>query len=174
MSGPKRLTIAAWLHDIIEDTSVTYDDVQREMGNEIAALVFAVTNEAGANRRERHEKTYPKIKAHPEAIILKLADRIANTEQSVRQFFSHDIFGMYLKEWAGFRSKLYTPGVADAMWDYLDHLMSDPKFAFTVAFKNTCFNPEAARSIEEVGSTLGPVTWEQLVEFKKKRKPTKS
>ena len=166
----KRLYIAAWLHDIIEDTDVTYADVEREMGKEIADLVYAVTNEQGANRRERHEKTYPKIKAHPEAIILKLADRIANTEASVRQFFSNDLFGMYHKEWANFKAKLKTDGVAEEMWNYLDKVMGDPNYALTEAFKNTCLRPEDAREIEECGSKIGPVTWENLFEFKKMKK----
>jgi len=166
----KRLCIAAWLHDIIEDTNVTYEDVSREMGKEIADLVFAVTNEPGKNRKERHEKTYPKIKSHPEAIILKLADRIANTEASVRQFFVNDLFGMYHKEWANFRSKLKTDGIADEMWAHLDKLMSDPQYAFTEAFKSQCPDPNDAKEIERSVSEAKPTTWEILFEFKKQKK----
>ena len=169
----KRLTIAAWLHDIIEDTTVSYDDVQSAMGKEIADLVYAVTNEPGANRRERHEKTYPKIKAHPDAIILKLADRIANSEASVRQFFSNDLFSMYHKEWSGFRSKLKTDGVADEMWAHLDQVMSNPKYAFAEAFKTTCLLHEDAKEISDHVASLPNVTWEQLFEYRKVKKRTR-
>lgn len=166
----KRLTIAAWLHDIIEDTQVTYDDVKREMGQEIADLVYAVTNEPGANRAERHAKTYPKIKAHPEAIILKLADRIANTEQSVRTFFTSDLMSMYLKEWQKFRAQLKVPGVADEMWNYLDKIMGTPKLAFIESFKNTCVLPEDMKEVEAALGELASVTWDQLFQFKKQKR----
>ena len=49
-----------FLHDIIEDTPLSYNDVKKEFGEDVAELVYAVTNELGRNRAERHEKTFPK------------------------------------------------------------------------------------------------------------------
>lgn len=51
---------AGWLHDVIEDTYLSYSKLVREFNKEIADLVFAVSNELGKNRKERNIKTYPK------------------------------------------------------------------------------------------------------------------
>jgi (p)ppGpp synthase/HD superfamily hydrolase len=74
---------AALLHDVIEDTPVNYNDVKAYFGRWVAELVYAVTDELGRNRRERHSKTYPKTADLREAVVLKLADRIANVEFSI-------------------------------------------------------------------------------------------
>lgn len=116
---------AGWLHDYLEDTpDASLPLLQAEFGNEIAELVFAVTDEPGENRRERHAKTYPKIKAVPGAVVIKLADRIANVEFA---WASRDprLF-MYRKEYGGFREALQADDASRtvlAMWDRLDKLM---------------------------------------------------
>ena len=115
------LEVAALLHDILEDTKTVYGEIYTGFGQEIADIVLAVTNESGSNRAARHALTYPKIKANPDAILLKLADRIANTEASVGQ----SIMNMYRKEYAGFRAALYEAGTeAEPMWAHLDQLMN--------------------------------------------------
>src|SRR4051794_30356155 len=48
------LATAAWLHDIVEDTAATREDVAARFGDDVAALVWAVTG-VGANRKERNE-----------------------------------------------------------------------------------------------------------------------
>lgn len=116
------LVTCAWLHDIIEDTDVTFKDVFEEFGRNIARIVFAVTDEPGSNRRERHDRTYPKIRAcgRP-ALIVKLADRIANVRHSVQH--NHKMVKMYKREYADFRAYLKVPGELKAMWAELDMLM---------------------------------------------------
>lgn len=131
---PQALIDAAWLHDVVEDTDTPLFEIERVFGREVHDLVRAVTNEAGINRAERHAKTYPKIRETEGAIVLKLADRIANIEQSI----SHDrvgrppskLFGMYAKEWQSFQNELRGKCKgenenAKLMWKYLDGLMAD-------------------------------------------------
>jgi (p)ppGpp synthase/HD superfamily hydrolase len=118
----RQLIIAAILHDIVEDTGVTLEEIDNEFGSEIASLVGAVTNEFGINRLERHSKTYPKIKATPNAIILKLADRIANIESCLALRDSR--YKMYLKESKNFEASLRTNGQHDDMWNYISKLLS--------------------------------------------------
>ena len=117
----KNLLVGAWLHDVIEDTNVSFDQVKTQFGEEIATLVYAVTNEPGPNRKARHLNTYPKIQKHPYAVILKLADRIANVEESVRN--QSPQLNMYRNEFIEFRAKLQKPGEAKEMWDHLIQLL---------------------------------------------------
>jgi len=117
------LIVCTWLHDTIEDSDVTFRDVFDEFGRNIARIVYAVTDEPGKSRQERHERTYPKlIAAGYEAIAVKLADRIANVENSLK--YNHDLFKMYRKEYRGFRDALRLPGELKDMWAHLDNLIS--------------------------------------------------
>lgn len=113
---------AAWLHDVVEDTVLTIETVKEEFGNDVANLVYAVTTEPGKNRKERNANTYPKINAQPEAIFIKLADRIANVEASLRD--NKDKLKMYQQEFSTFKKALKQPGVADEMWIYLEELIN--------------------------------------------------
>lgn len=118
----EELLAAAWLHDSVEDTDATVDEIRLLFGDSIADLVWRVTDEPGKNRKERHANTYPKIKASDRAVKLKLADRIANVEKSIES--SDKLLGMYRKEFDGFKSALYTPGLHEEMWTYLENLFT--------------------------------------------------
>ena len=63
---------ASLLHDILEDTDTTLKELKKEFGDEIANLVYEVTNEDGENG-----KCFPRLKSK-KAIILKFADRLLN------------------------------------------------------------------------------------------------
>lgn len=113
------LMVSAYLHDTLEDTNLPEDAV-RSFGESVLIIVKAVTNEAGANRKERNAKTYPKIKANIDALTLKLADRIANVEASVAN--SPEKLGMYQKEYPDFREALFDERLSK-MWSHLDSLL---------------------------------------------------
>ena len=118
------LLIGAWLHDVIEDTDVTFQQVFEEFGRHVARIVLACTDEPGKNRRERHERTYPKLMAAGrEAIAVKLADRIANVKHSLAH--NHGMLQMYQKEYPAFKQALRLPGELKGMWAELDVLMSN-------------------------------------------------
>lgn len=112
---------AGWLHDSVEDTTVTLLLLEAAFGRRVSDLVYRVTNEPGVNRKARHALTYPKIAASDDAITLKLADRIANTEQCYLD--TSPQLEMYRKEYPDFRKQLYKQGTHDAMWRHLDFLM---------------------------------------------------
>ena len=120
----KHLHIAAWLHDVIEDTNISYNQIRFGFGNDVADIVYAVTNEMGRNRKERYAKTYPKIKTNKDALIIKLADRIANIEFS--KGANTNFVNMYQKEWDTFKRELYDSDESDKrvckMWKYLESL----------------------------------------------------
>lgn len=82
-AGASEIQIAAaWLHDVIEDTSTTKQEVQDLFGSEVAAIVWALTG-IGSTRLERMTDAIEKIKATPGAGLVKLADRYANVSASV-------------------------------------------------------------------------------------------
>jgi len=123
-----RLIISAWLHDIIEDTEFTLKEVENMFGKEIANIVWSVTNEPSANRKEKLQKTYFKLKQNSQAILLKLADRISNTEQSIA-FFNQDngkMLKKYKQEHPEFKKNLYDPSCTESkpMWEHLDKILS--------------------------------------------------
>ncbi len=72
-----------WLHDVIEDCRVTYNDLRRRFPERVCELVYAVTNEKGRNREERASEVYYRgIRDCEWAVFVKLCDRIANVEKS--------------------------------------------------------------------------------------------
>lgn len=113
------LVIAAWLHDVLEDTDTTMETLVKEFGEEVANLVFAVTNEPGKNRKECWVNTAKKIRSHPLGVHLKLADRIANVSASIRQ--RSDLLGMYLKEDEMFYAELN--GQLSPLWSVYGETM---------------------------------------------------
>ena len=88
---------ACWLHDVIEDARLTYNDVAKFAGYEVADIVYAVTNEKGKNRAERaNHKYYEGIRLNQNAIFVKLCDRLANVDFS--KDYRDNMFYTYKKE----------------------------------------------------------------------------
>ena len=121
----REVVVAGWCHDVVEDTKTTLDEVRERFGDEVARLVWAVTNEPGKNRKERALATYPKIRAAGrDAVAVKLCDRVVNVEacwksQDAKLF-------MYRKEYADFRLALRREEdgtLVMALWDRLDKLL---------------------------------------------------
>ena len=76
---------AGLLHDVLEDTGATKDDLEREFGREIAELVDGVTKIgklAFSSREERQAENFRKMvvaMAHDlRVLMIKLADRLHN------------------------------------------------------------------------------------------------
>ena len=76
---------AALLHDVVEDTDVTNEDIVREFGQEIADMVAGITklgNIAFASIEEQQVEDYRKMflamGKDIRVIIIKLADRLHN------------------------------------------------------------------------------------------------
>lgn len=119
------LLISAWLHDSLEDTDLTKAEIEAEFGAEIADLVWRVTDEDGANRKERKAKTYLKTRKSEQAIILKLADRIANVKSCLQN--NQRLLQMYKKEQAHFSESLKPFSQSEKaleMWEHLEKLFT--------------------------------------------------
>ena len=70
---------AALLHDTVEDTDTTPEELQREFGGEIRAIVMDVTDDKTLEKAERKQRQIEHA-AHisDQAKLVKLADKISN------------------------------------------------------------------------------------------------
>lgn len=75
--------IAAFLHDVVEDTDYTIDDIRERFGDDVAFLVGVVTKQ----KKERYEQSkqvdnfrqiLASVQYDVRAILIKLADRLHN------------------------------------------------------------------------------------------------
>jgi (p)ppGpp synthase/HD superfamily hydrolase len=84
------MVAAAWLHDVVEDTGCTYNDIHMGFGTDIATLVGWLTDVSkpeDGNRAVRKAIDREHTAAAPaEAQTIKLADLISNT----RSIMAHD------------------------------------------------------------------------------------
>src|SRR5215212_3741304 len=79
-----RSTICSLLHDTVEDTDITLDDVQKEFGGEIAKIVDGLTKISNvidvnaSQQAENFRKILLTLTDDPRVILIKLADRLHN------------------------------------------------------------------------------------------------
>lgn len=96
---------ACWLHDTIEDCRVSYNDIKKEFGEEIAEIVYALTNEKGRTRKDRaNEKYYEGIRNTHYASFVKICDRIANVKFNYENYSS--MFKKYHEESEWFKMQV--------------------------------------------------------------------
>ena len=78
------LLIAATLHDTIEDTDATPEEIKEKFGEEVRALVLEVTDDKNLPKKERKQRQVDTAPYKtPKAKMLKLADKISNIEELI-------------------------------------------------------------------------------------------
>ena len=75
-------TVVAYLHDVLEDTETTVEELNAAFGEEVAAAVHALTKDKDIDDKEqRLEDSIARINSlRREVGIIKLADRITNLD----------------------------------------------------------------------------------------------
>lgn len=79
-----RSTICSLLHDTVEDTDISLDDIKREFGAEIAKIVDGLTKISNvvdvnaSQQAENFKKILLTLTDDPRVILIKLADRLHN------------------------------------------------------------------------------------------------
>ncbi len=77
--GDYQLVCAALLHDVVEDSDVTIEEIREQFGDEIAFLVDACTKD-DLDGRDQITKVLDFARKDPRALLVKLADRIDNMQ----------------------------------------------------------------------------------------------
>ena len=75
--------IAAFLHDVVEDTDYTMDDIRQRFGDDVAFLVSVVTKKSTGNYEiskqvDNYKQMLNSIHYDIRALLVKLADRLHN------------------------------------------------------------------------------------------------
>lgn len=98
--GTPEMIAAAWLHDVIEDTKVSLEDVAVSFGAEIGAMVWGLTkfsdlSDGNREKRSQLDRDYLSFQSK-EVQTIKIADLISNSSTIVK----HDpkFAVVYLKE----------------------------------------------------------------------------
>ncbi len=107
MTPDQELLAAAALHDVVEDTDVTLEQIRDEFGDRIAALVTAETDEPHpeghdvGNWRKRKQAAIDRLASAPlDAKMVALGDKLSNMRAIARDYA---VQGDEL--WNRFRSK---------------------------------------------------------------------
>jgi (p)ppGpp synthase/HD superfamily hydrolase len=73
------LVAAGWLHDAIEDTATTREELAQKFGDRVAALVVEVTDDMTLPKQQRRQKQIVDAPwKSPGAKLIKIADKISN------------------------------------------------------------------------------------------------
>lgn len=114
------IAAACYLHDVLEDTDTTFEELSERFGDFVANTVYDVTDEEGENRFDRWCKTADKIRQSHASVFVKLCDRYSNMSESLAT--KHTKLEMYVKEYPLFKVGIYTPYDWQEQWKEMDEL----------------------------------------------------
>lgn len=101
---------AAYLHDTLEDTKTTYDELKKYFGARIAVIVHMVTHDGSTGGYRPTGYYFPRLTGRGStfraAVLIKFADRLSNLSQM--ETWSDDRQDHYLR-----RSKFWKTSATD-------------------------------------------------------------
>ena len=78
------LVAAGWLHDTIEDTDTTREELAEEFGARVAGIVVEVTDDMSLPKDRRRQKQIEDAPhKSPDAKLVKIADKISNVSARI-------------------------------------------------------------------------------------------
>lgn len=90
MRADDELLIAGVLHDVVEDTDVTIDEIRENFGNGVAALVEHHTEDKSLSWRARKEEAIASLAyADKRTQMLVMADKVANQRSLAAELQEH-------------------------------------------------------------------------------------
>lgn len=101
MTDDQDLIAAAYLHDVIEDAGVTYEELEQEFGTHVAELVRRESEDKSKSWMERKQATIDQLAtASREDRILVFGDKLSNLRSTAKDYM---IVGDEI--WQRFRQK---------------------------------------------------------------------
>lgn len=80
---------ATWLHDIINNTETSFDEIDQRFGSKVAVLVLSISRDKSLPRAKQEEQFVKQLKAAPfEAKLIKLCDISASLRDLKNSLFS--------------------------------------------------------------------------------------
>jgi len=123
------LLVASILHDTIEDTATTPDEIRENFGEEVLALVLEVTDDKSLPKqvRKQLQVEHAPHKSHS-AKLLKLADKISNIQDIIR-FPPKDWSLARKREYLAWTEKVVAGlrGVSPSLESRYDELLAEGK-----------------------------------------------
>ncbi len=200
LQTPPAVIAAGFLHDTVEDTDVTHDDLKREFGEEIAGLVKSVTkldtlprvsqrnifsqdetsNEKEMQRSdwrselasENLRKTFLAMADDPRVVLIKLADRLHNmkTLKHLRPEKQVRIARETMDLFAPLASRL---GIYRMKWDLEDFSFRylDPVTYHDIANKLEERRSEREQEMEEIISEVENIMIQSGIDAKVSGRP---
>jgi (p)ppGpp synthase/HD superfamily hydrolase len=78
------LVAVGWLHDTLEDTETTHDELAQRFGLRVAGLVAEVTDDMTLPKDQRRRKQVEDApKKSPDAKLIKIADKVSNVRARI-------------------------------------------------------------------------------------------
>jgi (p)ppGpp synthase/HD superfamily hydrolase len=122
--------VLAHLHDVVEDTNVTVDDIKNNFDSFIADCVELLSDPPGKNRKERKKLLNERLSKLDSSkylvLVVKTADRVANFVMCIVDK-NISLFKMYQKEHEEFKKAVYREGLCEHLWNLLEEAM---KYSF--------------------------------------------
>ena len=125
--------IAGILHDVVEDTKYTINNIKKEFGDNVAKIVEEVTEDKSLPWEERKEKAINKIKtASFEGKMVECADKINNLET---------LYDLYLEK-------------GDEVWKSFNRPYEKQKWYYTEMYKAVIMNSKDNKLYERYNIIL--------------------
>ncbi|MGF1682512.1 HD domain-containing protein [Photobacterium minamisatsumaniensis] len=120
--------IVAQLHDVVEDTSTSIEELFVDFGFIVADAVKYISDskiESRVLRKQEINQRLSNLETSEEAariaLIIKACDRLANVRASLKS--TENYFVTYQQEHDAFRKAVYRKGLCEAIWWELDNLL---------------------------------------------------
>ena len=122
MTEDPEVIAAAYLHDVLEDTSVTPEELEKAFGRRVLSFVKAESEDKSLTWKERKANTVAHLKQAPREVkLITLGDKLSNMRSTARDYM---VIGDEI--WKRFNEKnreshrWYLAGILDGLQELRD------------------------------------------------------